>query len=138
MVNQIVETALGGGNVTSTVEGRERYPIRIRYERDLRERLDELERLPVVTHSGEVIPLSTLADMETSWGPGVINSEDARLVAHISFSPSGITGDLETVTAIENALREAQNNGLLNLPTGYALKAVGSLSLIHISEPTRP
>ncbi|MED5284678.1 MAG: efflux RND transporter permease subunit, partial [Planctomycetota bacterium] len=126
MVNQIVETALGGGNVTSTVEGRERYPIRIRYERDLRERLDELERLPVVTHSGEVIPLSTLADMETSWGPGVINSEDARLVAHISFSPSGITGDLETVTAIEKALREAQNNGLLNLPTGYALKAVGS------------
>ncbi|MEC8412202.1 MAG: efflux RND transporter permease subunit, partial [Planctomycetota bacterium] len=74
----------------------------------------------------EVIPLSTLADMETSWGPGVINSEDARLVAHISFSPSGITGDLETVTAIEKALREAQNNGLLNLPTGYALKAVGS------------
>ena len=126
MVNQIVETALGGGNVTSTVEGRERYPIRIRYQRDLRERLDELERLPVVTHSGEVIPLSTLADMETSWGPGVINSEDARLVAHISFSPSGITGDLETVTAIEKALREAQNNGLLNLPTGYALKAVGS------------
>ena len=126
MVNQIVETALGGGNVTRTVEGRERYPIRIRYERNLRERLDELDRLPVVTHSGEVVPLSTLADMETSWGPGVINSEDARLVAHISFSPSGIMGDLETVKAIEDALREAQNNDSLDLPTGYALKAVGS------------
>jgi Cu(I)/Ag(I) efflux system membrane protein CusA/SilA len=126
MVNQIVETALGGGNVTRTVEGRERYPIRIRYERNLRERLDELHRLPVVTHSGEVVPLSTLADMETSWGPGVINSEDARLVAHISFSPSGMMGDLETVKAIEDALREAQNNDSLDLPTGYALKAVGS------------
>ncbi len=126
MVNQIVETALGGGNITRTVEGRERYPIRIRYERNLRERLDELDRLPVVTHSGEVVPLSTLADMETSWGPGVISSEDARLVAHISFSPSGIMGDLETVKAIEDALREAQNKNTLNLPTGYGLKAVGS------------
>lgn len=58
MVNQIVETALGGANVTTTVEGRERYPIRVRYERNLRERLDELDRLPVVTYSGEVVPLS--------------------------------------------------------------------------------
>ncbi|WP_315851402.1 efflux RND transporter permease subunit [Rhodopirellula sp. MGV] len=67
MVNQIVETALGGSNVTHTLEGRERYPVRIRYERHLRERLDELKRLPVVTHSGEVVPLSVLATMKTTW-----------------------------------------------------------------------
>ncbi|WP_166822491.1 efflux RND transporter permease subunit [Thalassoroseus pseudoceratinae] len=126
MVNQIIETALGGSNITKTVEGRERYPIRVRYERNLRERLDELDRLPVVTHSGEVIPLSILATMKTTWGPGVINSEDARLVAHISFSPSGMVGDLETVRAVEESLREAQGVGSLELPTGYALKAVGS------------
>lgn len=126
MVNQIVETALGGSNVTYTVEGRERYPIRVRYERGLRERLDELERLPVVTHSGEVTPLSSLATMNTTWGPGVINSEDARLVAHVSFSPSGDFGDLETVAAVEQALRDAQADGRLDLPSGYALKAVGS------------
>ncbi|TWT56900.1 Cation efflux system protein CusA [Thalassoglobus neptunius] len=126
MVNQIIETALGGSNVTKTVEGRERYPIRIRYERNLRERLDELDRLPVVTHSGEVVPLSILANMTTTWGPGVINSEDARLVSHVSFSPSGMVGDLETVEAVEGSLREAQENGTLELPTGYALKPVGS------------
>lgn len=126
MVNQIIETALGGSNVTKTVEGRERYPIRIRYERNLRERLDELDRLPVVTQSGEVVPLSILASMKTTWGPGVINSEDARLVAHVSFSPSGMVGDLETVQAVEDSLREAQENGTLDLPTGYALKPVGS------------
>lgn len=126
MVNQIIETALGGANVTKTVEGRERYPVRIRYERNLRERLDELDRLPVVTHSGEVVPLSLLADMTTTWGPGVINSEDARLVAHVSFSPSGAMGDLETVEAVEAALRQAQENGDLALPTGYAVTAVGS------------
>lgn len=126
MVNQIIETALGGSNVTKTVEGRERYPIRIRYERNLRERLDELDRLPVVTHSGEVVPLSILASMKTTWGPGVINSEDARLVAHVSFSPSGMVGDLETVQAVEDSLRNAQESGNLDLPTGYALKPVGS------------
>ncbi|MFN3159194.1 MAG: efflux RND transporter permease subunit [Rubinisphaera brasiliensis] len=126
MVNQIVETALGGANVTQTVEGRERYPVRVRYERNLREQLDELDRLPVVTHSGEVVPLSLLANMTTTWGPGVINSEDARLVAHVSFSPSGTLGDLETVEAVETSLRNAQETGALNLPTGYAVTAVGS------------
>jgi len=126
MVNQVIESALGGANVTRTVEGRERYPIRVRYERSLRESLDELDRLPVVTHSGEVVPLSMLAKMTTTWGPGVINSEDARLVAHVSFSPSGMTGDLETVESVEQSLRMSQESGDLALPTGYALQLVGS------------
>ena len=126
MVNEIIETALGGSNITTTVEGRERYPIRVRYERNLREQIDELSRLPVVTHSGEIVPLSMLTKMKTTWGPGVINSEDARLVAHVSFSPSGSMGALETIDAVEASLYVAQNDGSLNLPTGYALKAVGS------------
>ncbi|WP_339726916.1 efflux RND transporter permease subunit [uncultured Gimesia sp.] len=126
MVNQIIETALGGSNVTRTVEGRERYPIRVRYERNLREQINELNRLPVVTHSGEIIPLSLLSDMKTTWGPGVINSEDARLVAHVSFSSSGQEGALETVNAVETSLRAAQKEESLNLPAGYALQAVGS------------
>ncbi|WP_417375601.1 efflux RND transporter permease subunit [Gimesia maris] len=126
MVNEIIETALGGSNVTRTVEGRERYPIRVRYERNLREQIDELSRLPVVTHSDEIIPLSLLAEMKTTWGPGVINSEDARLVAHVSFSASGQEGALETVAAVEQSLRAAQEDGSLDLPAGYALQAVGS------------
>ena len=125
-VNQVVETALGGMNLTETVEGRERYPIRIRYQRDLRERIDDLPRLPVVTESGEVVPLETLTQMKTTWGPGMISSEDARLVAHIAFAPSGMVGDLETVQAVESSLRQAQSDGTLELPTGYALLTVGS------------
>ena len=126
LVNQIIETALGGMNLTRTVEGRERYPIRVRYQRNLRERVDDLKRLPVVTHTGEVVPLELLASMTTTWGPGAISSEDARLVAHVSFSPSGAAGDLETVRAVEESLREAQTSGALALPAGYALQAVGS------------
>jgi Cu(I)/Ag(I) efflux system membrane protein CusA/SilA len=125
-VNQIIETALGGMNLTQTVEGRERYPIRIRYQRDLREHIDDLVRLPVVTETGEVVPLGTLAKMKTTWGPGMISSEDARLVAHIAFAPSGMTGDLETVEAVEAQLRSAQENGTLVLPSGYSLLPVGS------------
>jgi Cu(I)/Ag(I) efflux system membrane protein CusA/SilA len=125
-VNQIIETALGGMNLTQTVEGRERYPIRVRYQRDLRERIDDLPRLPVVTETGEVVPLEVLATMKTTWGPGMISSEDARLVAHIAFAPSGIAGDLETVESVETQLRAAQAGGTLDLPAGYALLPVGS------------
>lgn len=126
MVNEVIEAALGGMNVTKTVEGRERYPIRVRYERNLRERIDELNQLPVVTHSGEIVPLKTLATMSMTWGPGVINSEDARLVAHVSFSPSGHIGDLETVREVEQALMDAQSHQSIDLPDGYVLQAVGS------------
>ncbi len=131
MVNQVIETALGGMNLTTTVEGRERYPIRIRYQRDLCERIDELTRLPVVTHTGEVVPLGQLAKMKTTWGPGAINSENARLVAHVAFATSGKAGDLESVAAVEESLRTAQalppgTPGRLDLPDGYVLEAVGS------------
>lgn len=131
MVNQIIETALGGMNLIKTVEGRERYPVRLRYNRDLRERIDQLSRLPVVTHSGAVVPLEELATLETTWGPGAINSENGRLVAHVSFMTSGAKGDLESVTAIEEQLREAQllppsDPNRLALPAGYSLEAVGS------------
>ena len=131
MVNEVVETALGGMNLTTTVEGRERYPVRLRYRRDLRERIDQLAKLPVVTHDGAVVPLEELATLETTWGPGAINSENARLVAHVAFSANGSVGDLESVAAIEKGLREAQDlpandANHLALPAGYSLEAVGS------------
>ena len=89
-VNQIVAAGLGGVDVTTTVEGRERYPIQVRYRRDLRERVDRLGEIPVVTSTGNVVPLSRLADVTTTWGPGVISSEDSRLVTHELFRPCGL------------------------------------------------
>ena len=131
MVNQVIETALGGMNLIKTVEGRERYPVRLRYNRDLREQIDGLKRLPVVTHSGAVVPLEELATLETTWGPGAINSENGRLVAHVSFMTNGSKGDLESVSAIEEQFRAAQalppsDPNRLSLPAGYSLEAVGS------------
>lgn len=126
MVNQIVATALGGKNITTTVEGRERYPVRVRYPRAYRENIQWLENLPVVTHMGEIIPLKMLAKMNTTWGPGGISSENARLVAHVSFSPSKTTGDLQTVETVMASLQDPATVKKLNLPDGYELEAVGS------------
>lgn len=127
MVNQIVSAGLGGLDVTTTVEGRERYPIQIRFQRDVRERPDELRKVPVVTHSGDVVPLERLARVATIWGPGAINSEDARLVAHVAFAPSGGAGDLETVEAVMDSLRSARESGDLKFPEGnFELQPVGS------------
>ena len=127
MVNQVVGAGLGGVDVTTTYEGRERYPIQVRYRRDIRENIDGLGEVAVVTSAEEVVPLKRLADIETTWGPGAINSEDARLVAHVAFSPSGATGDLETVEAVMASLCEARANGELQFPAGnFELQAVGS------------
>ena len=68
--------------------------------------------------SGDVVPLGRLAQVSTTWGPGAINSEDARLVAHVSFAPSGGAGDLETVEAVMDSLRSARESGELKFPEG--------------------
>jgi Cu(I)/Ag(I) efflux system membrane protein CusA/SilA len=127
MVNQVVAAGLGGVDVTTTVEGRQRYPIQIRYQRDLREQIDQLGQIPIVTPTGDVVPLERLAQITTTWGPGAINSEDARLVAHVSFSPSGAAGDLETVGAVMQSLRTARQKGELVFPEGnFEMQPVGS------------
>ncbi len=127
MVNQVVSAGLGGVDVTTTVEGRERYAIQIRFDRDVRENVDELRQVPVVTETGEVVPLERLASVATTWGPGMISSEDSRLVAHVMFSPSGAAGDLETVESVMDSLTTARQSGELQFPSGnFELQAVGS------------
>ena len=108
-VNEVIEAALGGKIATKTVQGRERYAIQVRYRRDLRQNIDTLHRTPVVTNTGDVVKLSDLATLKTSWGPGVINSEDARLVAHVSFAPIKGVGALETVKSVMRFLKQARD-----------------------------
>jgi Cu(I)/Ag(I) efflux system membrane protein CusA/SilA len=129
--NEVIEAALGGMNITRTVQGRRRYPVQVRYQRSLRDEIERLDRVPVVTPGGEVIPLSAVASMTTTWGPPEINSENARLVANVMFSPSGSLGALETASTVEQSLREAialppGAEGRVDLPEGYFVEAVGS------------
>ncbi len=126
-VNEIIESALGGKIATTTVEGRERYAIQVRYQRSYRDDIKELGKVPVVTNTGEVVPLGRLASIRTSWGPGMVNSEDARLVAHVAFAPRQNMGPLETVKRVMESLNNSRAMGDLKFPKGnFALEAVGS------------
>lgn len=126
-VNEIIESALGGKNATTTVEGRQRYAIQVRYQRSYRDAISELGRIPVVTNTGEVVPLGRLASVKTTWGPAMVNSEDARLVAHVAFAPRENMGPLETVQRVMESLNNARAADELKFPKGsFELEAVGS------------
>ncbi|MGB5441353.1 MAG: efflux RND transporter permease subunit [Gammaproteobacteria bacterium] len=78
-VQEVVRTALGGMSVTQSIEGLERYPINIRYPRDVRDSLEKLRNLPIITPSGARIPLAEVAELRIESGPGLIKTENARL-----------------------------------------------------------
>ncbi len=85
----IVRSAIGGENVTTTVEGRERYPVNVRYARDFRDSLPELRRVLVPTATGAQIPLGELADLRRVQGPAMIRSEGGQLAAYVSIDMAG-------------------------------------------------
>lgn len=118
-VQDIVRTAIGGMNVTETVEGRERYPVNLRYPRGARDSLEKLKELPVVTPTGQQIPLSAVANLTIENGPPMIKSENARLNGWIYVDIEGV--DLGTyVKAAQKAVTEQ-----LDLPAGYSINWSG-------------
>ncbi|MGE4605813.1 MAG: CusA/CzcA family heavy metal efflux RND transporter [Myxococcota bacterium] len=82
-VNDIVESAIGGLNISQTVEGRARHPINVRYARDYRENLDALRRVLVTTPTGAQVPISQVADMAFATGPPFVRSESGQLVGFV-------------------------------------------------------
>jgi Cu(I)/Ag(I) efflux system membrane protein CusA/SilA len=88
-VNQIIESAIGGNTIAMTVEGRERYPISVRYARDFRGDLDTLKRVLVPTPTGAQVPISLLADIAYRTGPPSIREENAQLVGYVFVDITG-------------------------------------------------
>ena len=114
-VQDVIESAIGGRNVTFTVEGLERYPVNLRYPRELRDNLTMLRRVLVPTPTGAQIPLSQLAALEIKKGPPSIKSENARLNAWVYVDLDGV--DIGTWVNRAKATLERQ----LRLPAGYSL-----------------
>ena len=114
-VQDVVSTAIGGMNVTETVEGLERYPVNLRYPRYMRDSLEQLKLLPIVTPSGQHIALQAVADLRIEDGPPMIKSENARLNGWIYVDIKGV--DLGTYVA---AARKAVADQV-DLPTGYSI-----------------
>ncbi|MEN8182940.1 MAG: efflux RND transporter permease subunit, partial [Myxococcota bacterium] len=114
-VQDVIQSAIGGRNVTMTVEGLERYPVNLRYSRELRDNLAMLQRVLVPTPTGAQVPLSQLADLQIKKGPPSIKSENARLNAWIYVDLDGVDVGTWVNRAKETLARE------LELPAGYSL-----------------
>jgi Cu(I)/Ag(I) efflux system membrane protein CusA/SilA len=118
-VEDVIEAAIGGQNVTWTIEGRERYPVNVRYESGFRQGLPDLERVLVRTPMGGQVPLSQLAAITLAPGPAMIRDEGAQLAGYIYLDT--VTRDIGGyVDAAKRAVAEQ-----LKLPPGYTLQWTG-------------
>lgn len=100
-IQDVIATAIGGQEVGQSVEGRERYPINIRYPRDMRDSLNKLNNLAIYTASGVTIPLSQIATLKVEDGPDMIRSENARLnsYVYVDTKDSDLTGYINKAKA---------------------------------------
>jgi len=114
-IQDIIMSAIGGMNVTHTVEGLERYPINIRYSRELRDSLPALRRVLIPTPSGEEIPLGQVADIQIKKGPAAIKSENARRTAWLYVDLNNIDVGSYVSTAKKAV------NASVEFPSGYSI-----------------
>ena len=123
-IQEVVRMALGGMRVGMSVEGLERYPINIRYPHDVRDSLEKLRNLPIVTPSGAHIPLAEVADIRIEDGPGLIKTEDDRLNGWIYIDIEG--RDLGSYVLDAQQVVAEQ----VDLPPGYSISWSGQYEFL--------
>jgi copper/silver efflux system protein len=119
-VNMIVESAIGGMNLTNTIEGRERFSVNLRIAQDFRTSIDDIKRIPIETKSFGSIPLSTVADIAITEGPPMINSENAMLRGTVLFN----VRDRDIGSTVKEC-KEKLNDLVKKLPKGYYIEWSG-------------
>src|SRR5436189_3640999 len=127
-VNDIIESAIGGKNITTTVEGRERYPVNTRYARDFREDIDALKRVLVPTPTGAQVPISLLADIRYKTGPPSVRSENGKLVGFVFV-------DI-TTSDIDGYVRKASQRlgQRIQYPPGYYISWAGQFQYLQVAK----
>jgi Cu(I)/Ag(I) efflux system membrane protein CusA/SilA len=127
-VNDIVESAIGGKNITTTVEGRERYPVNARYARDFRQDIDALKRVLVATPTGAQMPIDLLADIRYKTGPPSVRSENGKLVGFVFV-------DI-TTSDIDGYVRKAsqQLSQRIQYPPGYYIEWAGQFQYLQAAK----
>ncbi|MCL4814032.1 MAG: CusA/CzcA family heavy metal efflux RND transporter, partial [Vicinamibacteraceae bacterium] len=118
-VQEVIQSAIGGMNVTRTIEGRERYPVNVRYDRDFRDDLPALGRVLVRTPAGAHVPLAQLADISLTEGPAMIRDEGGQLAGYV-YVDTGSDDLGGYVARAQEAVRSA-----ITLPAGYTLQWTG-------------
>jgi copper/silver efflux system protein len=139
-VQQLITVAIGGQTVTTTVEGRERYPVRVRYQRELRTEIEDLERVLVAAPDGTQVPLRELAAIIYTRGPQMIRSENTFLTAYVTFGGQPGIAEVEVVEQAQAFLRARIEAGELAVPPGvnwtfagnyeHQLRAARTLSIV--------
>ena len=128
-VQMVIMSAIGGENITTTIEGRERYPVNVRYSRELRDDIDKLKRVLVPTPGGQHIPLVQLADIRLVSGPAMIRDENGLLAGYVYVDMAGRDIGSYVTEAKRIVAKE------LKLPTGYALTWSGQYeNMIRVKE----
>ncbi|MCB9756696.1 MAG: efflux RND transporter permease subunit [Myxococcales bacterium] len=125
-VQSVIQIAIGGRMLTRTVEGRERYPVRVRYMREERDEVEALRRVLVPGRGGEQIPLEQLVDIRYVRGPQMIRSEDTFLNGYVTWDPADGVGEVESVEAVQRMLDEKIAAGELVVPAGVSYRFAGT------------
>jgi len=125
-VQQTIETAIGGMKITSTVEGRERFPVRVRYPRELRDDPEALGKILIPTPTGAQIPISQIVDFEYVRGPQAIKSEETFLVGYVLFDKRDGFSEVGVVNDAQQRIQELIDSGELTVPSGISYKFSGS------------
>ncbi|MBN1256237.1 MAG: efflux RND transporter permease subunit [Planctomycetes bacterium] len=128
-VQNVIQAAIGGMPITTTVEGRERYQVRIRYQRELRDSIEDLERILVSNRKGLQVPLKELIEerkIQYRRGPQSIKSEDSSLVSYVLFDKQSGYAEVDVVNAAREFLQSRIEAGELILPAGVTYKFAGS------------
>lgn len=125
-VQQYIQAAIGGMSMTTTIEGRERYAIRVRYPRELRSDPEILKRIYIPTHTGQQIPLGDLLSIRYEQGAQSIKSEDGFLVSYVIFDKELGYAEVEVVNNAQQYLQQQVEDGILAVPAGLNYKFTGN------------
>lgn len=125
-IQQFIETAIGGMSITTTVEGRERFPVRVRYPRELRDDPETIKKMLVPTPVGAQVPLGELVKIEYVRGPQMIKSEDTFLTGYVLFDKKEGYAEVDVVEQAQRFIQDRIDRGLLTVPAGVSYKFSGS------------
>jgi len=125
-VQQTMETAIGGMEITTTVEGRERFPVRVRYPQELRDDPESIKKILVPTKSGAQIPLGELAELNYVRGPQMIKSEETFLVGYVLFDKRDGFAEVNVVNDAQKHIQDKIDAGELIVPAGVSYKFSGN------------
>ena len=125
-VQEILQVAVGGMPLTQTVEGRERYAVRVRYPRELRENPTDLKNIYVPVEKGSPVPLGELVDIRYEQGPQVIKSENTFLVGYVLFDKLDGFAEVNVVENAQALIQDKIDNGELTVPKGISYQFTGT------------